>query len=192
MEESRNRHFANQSASVRDTLQFAITTICQFTGWTVGHAYLSEVDKDQIQLVSTSIWHACDPARIREFHDVTENTHFNRGVGLPGRVWSEKKAATIRDLPKDQNFPRLQLAQAAGLQGAMALPLMAGEEFFGVIEFLTEQPFEPDADLIEMMTAIAMTAMISAYSTSPWPSSLFKNSTIALLPRRGGRGNGRK
>src|SRR6267378_7229340 len=29
-----------------------------------------------------------------------------------------------------------------------------------------------------MMTAIAMTAMMSAYSTSPWPSSLFRNSTM--------------
>src|SRR5213596_371827 len=94
---------ANQSASVRDTLQFAITTICQFTGWTVGHAYLSEVDKDQIQLVSTSIWHACDPARIREFHDVTENTHFNRGVGLPGRVLATGAPVWIDDVSNDAN-----------------------------------------------------------------------------------------
>src|SRR6266849_2128531 len=49
---------ANQSASLPDALHFAIKTVCEFTGWMLGHAYQWELFKDSSRLVSTSIWHA--------------------------------------------------------------------------------------------------------------------------------------
>src|ERR1700730_7868895 len=70
---------ANQIASIRDALQFAIATVCQFTGWTVGHAYLSEVDAPVNRLVSTSIWYPADPDAVREFSSATEKTHLDAG-----------------------------------------------------------------------------------------------------------------
>src|SRR5437016_9801251 len=92
---------ANQTASVRDSLQFAINTVCQFTGWMLGHAYLSEIDGDSTRLASTSIWYASDPALVGEFCSATEKTHFKPGVGLPGRVLATGAPAWIVDVTAD-------------------------------------------------------------------------------------------
>src|SRR2546430_17565235 len=47
---------ANQTASVADALQFAIATICQYTGWLVGHASLSDQDGPGTRLYPSSTW----------------------------------------------------------------------------------------------------------------------------------------
>src|SRR5438876_11944875 len=51
---------ANQTASVRDALQFAITTVCQYTGWMIGHAYLCEQEENSKRLYSSSIWYSAE------------------------------------------------------------------------------------------------------------------------------------
>jgi PAS domain S-box-containing protein len=116
--------------------------------------YPAPVARAGTRLRCLAVWSSAQTEEIERFQAASRGMTFAPGVGLPGRVWREKKVSTIRELSEDQNFPQLPFAQAAGLQGAMAFPLMAGEEFFGVIELLTERLFEPDPELLEMMTAI--------------------------------------
>src|ERR1700731_3463306 len=74
---------ANQSASLGVALHFATKTVCEFTGWVLGHAYLCEPFEDHNRLVSTSIWYASEPSRVQAFRNSTETTDFYSGVGLP-------------------------------------------------------------------------------------------------------------
>jgi GAF domain-containing protein len=58
------------------------------------------------------------------------------GGRLPGRVWHSKRAAWVRDVTLDDNFPRAVLARESGLKAALALPILSGDEVIAVIEFL--------------------------------------------------------
>src|SRR6266705_3405484 len=145
---------ANETSSVRDTLHLAITTVCQFTGWMVGHAYLCEVRGETRRLMSTSIWYASDQLRIREFYNATENTHFDSGVGLPGRVLATGAPAWIVDVTKDTNFPRARSAGLAGIKAGFAFPVLVGSEVTAVLEFFTDKVFEPDSVILRLMSQI--------------------------------------
>src|SRR5262249_22437833 len=74
---------ANQTASVADALQFAIATVCQYTGWMVGHAYLCEQDGPGTRLYPTSIWYLAKPEPLQAFRDLTEKAVLDFRVCLP-------------------------------------------------------------------------------------------------------------
>ena len=145
---------ANETASLRDTLGFALRTVCEFTGWTLGHAYLTQSDAAGTRLAPTTIWHASDDQRIRDFQHLTESTHFHAGTGLPGRVLATGAPAWIADVPDDPNFPRAAAARLAGIKAGFAFPVLAGSEVVAVLEFFTDKVPEPDSVVLHLMAQI--------------------------------------
>jgi diguanylate cyclase (GGDEF)-like protein len=152
---------ANQSQSVRDVLQFALTQICEFTGWPVGHCYTTVqgagvVGAGVVRLRSMAIWHATTPDRIADFRRATEEIDFEPGVGLSGQVYAERAPAWFFDVTAAGNFPRLSVAKQCGLKAACAFPVMLGDEVAAVLEFFTDQAIERDETLLELMSQIGM------------------------------------
>ena len=66
---------------------------------------------------------------------MTEALSFVPGIGLPGKAWESARAVWIRDVRSDPGFERGLFAQAVGLAGGVAVPVMAEEEVVAVIEF---------------------------------------------------------
>jgi signal transduction histidine kinase/DNA-binding response OmpR family regulator len=145
---------ANQTASVADALQFAIATVCQYTGWMVGHAYLCEQEGLGTRLYPSSIWYLAKPERLQAFRDLTEKAELEFGVGLPGRVLATGTSAWIVDVSEDDNFPRAQVARLAGLKAGFAFPVLVGSEVTAVLEFFTDKAVEPDELLLRLMSQI--------------------------------------
>ena len=110
---------ANQMSSVDEALQFAVTKICAFTGWPLGHAYLTE-NHDELKHVHPAIGEIDHPKRLHEFLQATEQIRFDSGVGLPGRVLATGSPVWISDVAEDNNFPRAKAAREAGLKAAFA------------------------------------------------------------------------
>src|SRR5262249_7543494 len=72
-------------------------------GWDVGKLWIIDPDSQQIRCVTIS--HApC--AALSDFACHSRGNTFDRGVGLPGRVWTNPRPTWIADLAKDSNFPR--------------------------------------------------------------------------------------
>lgn len=149
---------ANQAISVADALQYAVRTVCWFTGWQLGHAYLTDVARAQPRLLSTSIWHGVDGEdgnRFHEFYHVTETVEFRAGVGLPGRVLASAAPVWVGDITLDAaSFPRASVAQRAVLRAAFAFPVLLGGEVTAVLEFFANRVAEPDETLLRLMTQI--------------------------------------
>ena len=145
---------ANQTASVADALQFAIATICQYTGWMVGHAYLCEQEGPGTRLYPSSIWYLAKPERLQAFRDLTEKAELEFGVGLPGRVLATGTPAWIVDVSEDDNFPRAQVARLAGIRAGFAFPVLVGSDVTAVLEFFTDKAVEPDEPLLRLMSQI--------------------------------------
>ena len=145
---------ANQTALVADALQFAIATICQYTGWMVGHAYLCEQEGPGTRLYPSSIWYLAKPERLQAFRDLTEKAELEFGVGLPGRVLATGTPAWIIDVSEDDNFPRAQVARLAGIRAGFAFPVLVGSDVTAVLEFFTDKAVEPDEPLLRLMSEI--------------------------------------
>lgn len=129
---------------VRRTLDEVVT----LTRWPVGHAYLVQGESG---VLSPTSWWAGGTTRFGRFVAATESTTFRVGRGLPGRVAATGEPAWIRDIRDDTNFPRHAVATDEGLLAAFAFPVVSGDEVVAVLEFLAEEPTEPDVELLGLM-----------------------------------------
>src|SRR3984893_2062214 len=128
-----------------------VQAICESVGWDFGDMWRLDPEANLLRCVD--IWHA------PEFHahdlvEPTQATPFEAGTGLPGRVWSSRKAFWIPDVGLDTNSPRGMAAAKGGLHGAFAFPIMQGTDLIGVMEFFSRGIYPPDDDLLSMLSAL--------------------------------------
>ncbi len=143
---------ANNAQNVDAAIERTLDAVCEYTGWPVGHAYLRQDTADGEYVVPTTIWHLDDPQRFNSFKHVTEQTSFEIGVGLPGRVLANKQPEWINNVAQDLNFPRAKLVPDLDVQAGFAIPVFAKNQVAAVLEFFTDQRFDPDETLLNTMT----------------------------------------
>jgi len=128
-----------------------LQAICECLGWSVGAIWRVDEKENVLRCVET--WHNL-ASQVEEFDRLTRSRTFPPGVGLPGRVWSDRRPAWIEDVTQDTNFPRAAIAAREGLHAAFCFPILLRSEIMGVLEFFSQEIEKPDARLLEMMTAI--------------------------------------
>ena len=99
------------------------------------------------------MWRAAG-ANVERFEAVSRARTFERGVGLPGRVWATLKPSWIPDVEKDDNFPRAPIAVGEHLHSAFAFPVLFNDRFLGVMEFFSHEIRQPDNALLAMFGSI--------------------------------------
>jgi len=110
----------------------------------------------QPPVLRSSVWHLRAPSPpLNSFVEANRRLTFPPGSGLAGRVWQQRRAAWITDLAEDADLLRRDLAASAGLQSATAFPIQSEGACFGVLEFFSLRRLEPDATLLNLMTAIS-------------------------------------
>jgi PAS domain S-box-containing protein len=124
-----------ESPALIDALPRVIQRICATFGWQVGAMWRLNAEADR--LVCLQVWPS-QGARSK-FELACYQMQFERGIGLPGRVWASSRPAWIPDVTRDDNFPRAARAAAEDLHTAFAFPILSGEKLLGVMEF-----FSPD------------------------------------------------
>ena len=144
---------ANEAQSVDVAFNSSLDLICAFTKWPVAHVYFRE-DEQASTLTPSQLWHLDNPEEFRTFRMLTEQTYFSAGVGLPGRVLAQGRAAWIADITKDLNFPRAQMAGNLGIHGGFAFPILVGNHVMGVLEFFSRSVETPNTRLLEVMEII--------------------------------------
>jgi len=145
---------SSQPISVRDMLQFAVTKVCGYTGWPVGHVLVCEDGPDGPAMRSAGIWEVAPSERIQAFRRATETAEFAPGIGLPGRTQSSGLAHWIADLSLDGNYQRAAAARECGLRAAFAFPVKCAGQVAAVIEFYGHEPQPPDETLLALLTQI--------------------------------------
>lgn len=147
---------SNQTTSITEVLRFAVTQVCEFTGWEVGHSYLTAGSGDSRRLVSTSIWHVDNRAHLAEFQHISQEMTFSPGVGLPGRALAAGKPVWVLDVMEDGKFPRKPFAMKCGLRGACAFPVYSGSDVVAVLEFFASDVREPNGPFLDLMAQIGL------------------------------------
>jgi PAS domain S-box-containing protein len=83
----------------------------------------------------------------------SRQTELGPGAGLPGRVWQSGQPAWIPDVTTDPRFERAEIAAKVGLRGAVAFPILVGNQTLGVMLFFSRRDPEVDEDLLKIMSA---------------------------------------
>ncbi|HEX6306984.1 MAG TPA: PAS domain S-box protein [Longimicrobiales bacterium] len=148
-------HAVTRILAESHTLDAAAPRVLEAIGtslqWTTGGFWVIDPAGDRLHLVGT--WHDAD-ARVSAFVELTERTSFERGSGLPGRVWEQQQPVWVEDITNDATFPRVAAAIESGLHGAVAFPVRAGDEMLGVIEFFHTSIMSPDDGLLTALEVI--------------------------------------
>jgi len=145
---------AHSLAEVRhlgDASKKIVQAICESMHWDFGGLWRVDPTANLLRCVDT--WDG-PGFSAPEFIEATRQSAFPSGVGLPGRVWSSRKAFWIPDVVVDDHFIRAELAVCGGLHGALAFPILRGDEVIGVMEFFSKRIYTPDDGLLSMLTAL--------------------------------------
>lgn len=143
---------AGEAEDLRSALGVTLQKVCEATGWVLGEAWVPCTDCKQLEF--SAAWYTNETG-LGEFKEESKKYKFFSGNGLPGRVWSSKQPAWVRDVTADTNFPRAQLARKAGLKAAMAIPVFSGDEVVAVIDFFVRERREEDERMVSLVTSIA-------------------------------------
>jgi two-component system sensor histidine kinase/response regulator len=156
-----------------------LAAVCESLGWEFGALW--EVDRAGRRLGCVGTWQQ-STLQFDAFVDISRQTRFERGIGLPGRVWASGEPAWIPDVTRDSNFPRALAAAEVGLHGAFGMPIRHGNTVLGVMEFFSRDIRQPDPDLLATM-AIAG-SQIGLYVERKWAAEeleRFFNLSLDLL-----------
>jgi len=143
---------AAETGHFEDALQQCLDTICRITAWPVGHVYLPSAEKNVLH--PTTIWYPRSSDTFRAFREVTEQTDFEIGIGLPGRIWQSGKPAWIVNVQADSNFPRAKLCDDIGVKGAFGFPIRMNSKVVAVLEFFSEDEMQPDESLLAAVGSV--------------------------------------
>ena len=142
-----------ESSTLAEATPQIIQRICNSLSWHVGAIW--QVDRNSAKLSCAGVWQV-GSATFPAFENTTKQRTFEKGVGLPGRVWASGEPAWIPDVVHDANFPRARIAAQEGLHAAFGFPIRLGADIHGVIEFFSSQICQPDEDLLRMMSTIGI------------------------------------
>ncbi|MEO8190568.1 MAG: PAS domain S-box protein [Acidobacteriota bacterium] len=119
--------------------------------WELGQLWVEDPSGQRLRWGSS--W-SSDPDRFRSFEDVSRQTTFPCGMGLPGRVWQDGSAIWVEEVERDVNFPRRDPARADGIVSGLAIPVRTRERPVAVLEFFTSETRRTDDDLLLFLDAI--------------------------------------
>lgn len=144
---------SNQSASMDEAVAYCLKEVCELMGWPVGHMYRLQ-EAGEVILIPAGVWYLKDPQRYKPFCDISQNTRFPVGVGMPGRILQNKRPLWIPDVTQDTNFPRAAYAVQTGLKAGMGFPVMVEDRVTAVLEFFSEQAESETPEVLEIMGQI--------------------------------------
>ena len=139
------------SENLTEAMPEILKSICSNIGWQ--WAAMWTIDTEAEVLRCGGIWQA-QMTHMDEFTKLNREFTFEKGIGLPGRVWQNTKPAWIIDVQSDPNFPRAPIARKVGLHAAFCFPIRSSFGSIGVMEFLTMNFEKPDQSLLTVMDDI--------------------------------------
>jgi PAS domain S-box-containing protein len=137
--------------TLKDATPGIFHALANHGGWEFGAIW--EVSRTTQRLSCVEVWQT-ESAHVPEFEAATREITFERGIGLPGRVWDSCKPAWLRDVTADSNFPRASVALKSGLRAGFCFPIKIGREVEAVLECFSHRIREPDENFLLLLEGL--------------------------------------
>lgn len=141
-----------ESETLAQALPKIIQTICETLNWDCGARW--SMDERRKAICCVEQWHIPSEAVMEFMAEVRKMALQPTHVGLVRQVWVSGAPKWIPDVGNEEGFQRAQLAAKAGLHGAFAFPILAGNVTLGVVEFFSREIRAPDPSLLQMVRVI--------------------------------------
>lgn len=135
-----------EAATTDETFGNVLRDICECVNWSFGIVWVVSGDK----IISKVMWAEDEALKDAYLEYYDEKYTFEKGVGLPGRVWKTNKPQWI-DIKTDNNFPRKPGITALGWKSCFAIPISDGGKVMAVIECFNETVLSPKNDLLDVL-----------------------------------------
>jgi len=130
-----------------------IEAVCQGLGWPMGAAFAVAADGGMLVPVATCAF-GTDVVAGERYRQVTRESVFRPGEGLPGRAWQDGRSLWVMDVRQEPAFVRKALAEEIGLRSIVEIPVMSAGVSIGLIEFVTTHQLELDAEAQSLLDSI--------------------------------------
>lgn len=107
-------------------------------------------------LVPTGTWHMDDPDRFAALRAATDAQELESGEGLPGLVLATRQPQKLQLPVDDVRFSHDTVAARAGIRAAFALPIVAGTDVVGVMEFFSNEHTDITLDALDLMASVGL------------------------------------
>jgi PAS domain S-box-containing protein len=163
---------ANEATTVESALQYALKRINQELGWQLGHAFIIEEDGG---LTAMSTWSESakkrfpavaslelpnDSNHVSEqfavFKAVSNALRFRPNEGMSGISINTGQPVWMNDLADNPQFNRSREARLDGLKTGLAIPIIAGKQAVGILEFFHNQDVPPDPNLLAVLPHVGV------------------------------------
>ena len=141
----------SESPALTHAVPKILQALCKTLGWELGTFWMPVADGSVLRC--GNVWKS-SVGKFRKFKAASKKLTLAPGVGLPGRVWSNLKAAWVPDVTKGNNSPCSSVAAEEGLHGSFAFPITFEKQFRAVMEFLSSEIREPDEELLKTFGSI--------------------------------------
>ncbi|HKQ39007.1 MAG TPA: response regulator [Verrucomicrobiae bacterium] len=140
-----------EAPSVQQVVPKILNVLGERLQWDVGVVWTFDPEVHVLRCLE--FWRATGVA-APQFEAATRDATFELGVGFPGHVWQIGQPSWIEDVGTHENFSRADVSRQSGLHGAVAFPIVYAGETFGVVEFFSRRTLKPEADVMQMCSAI--------------------------------------
>ncbi len=141
-----------ESETLAEAIPKIVQTICETLNWDCGARW--SMDERQNAICCVETWGIPNEAVAEFTAEVRKVTLQPTHHGLVRQVWVSGAPKWIPDVSRDEGFQRAQLAAKAGLHGAFAFPILAGNVTLGVLEFFSREIRNSDPSLLQMVRVI--------------------------------------
>ena len=130
-----------------------IREVCRESGWVAGEMWIPNNEGARLELGPG--WWAATPAMEEFFVKASAPQTMAPGEGLPGTVWTEKRAAWIDVATTRREGPRIDTARKVGFAAGVAVPVLAEGEVVAVLGFFADHRRTEDERWTNVLSAIA-------------------------------------
>lgn len=122
-----------------------------------------------------------DENALLEFARQSQQFEFRPRVGMPGRVWTSRRAEWLTNLHDAEVFIRSPLAERFGMETCLAVPIQFGGHVHSVMAFFSQhaRPYDPDTYDLACTLAQCIEDVYSPNRSGPWITT-----SDALFPSR--------
>ena len=130
-----------------------IREVCHESGWVAGEMWIPNGEGARLELGPG--WCGATPAMEEFFLNASAPQTMAPGEGLPGTVWTEKRAVWIDVSTTRREGPRIDTARKVGFAAGVAVPVLAEGEVVAVLGFFADHRRTEDERWTNMLSAIA-------------------------------------
>jgi signal transduction histidine kinase len=130
-----------------------IQQVCRESGWVAGEMWIPNGESARLELGPG--WWAAAPAMEEFFVKASAPQTMAPGEGLPGTVWTEKRAVWIDVATTHREGPRIDTARKVGFAAGVAVPVLAEGEVVAVLGFFADHRRTEDERWTNVLSAIA-------------------------------------